>query len=102
MTCGHFTCYGCMQELILHHKIPFSNGLFNNIHNKIPCPICRSLSSMTTITYVYGGGTSNFDASDVRGCYSIKIVAVTAKVLTLIKADPKVKILVFSTVSIPL
>ena len=42
---------------------------------------------------------SDLDMSNVIGNYSIKILAITAKVLELTKEDTSVKILVFSTVS---
>lgn len=88
MTCGHFTCYTCMQALMQHSH-----------RNDISCPVCRASVPLTSISYVHGGGTSDLDMSNVVGNYSIKILAITAKVLELIKEDPSVKILVFSTVS---
>ncbi len=70
-----------------------------SVSNHISCPVCREVTPLPSISCVYGGGTSDYDTSDVRGNYSIKILAVTAKVLRLVQEDPKVKILVFSTVS---
>jgi len=77
-----------MQALMQHSQ-----------RNNISCPVCRASVPLTSVSYVHGGGMSDLDMSNVIGNYSIKILAITAKVLELTKEDTSVKILVFSTVS---
>lgn len=67
--------------------------------NHISCPVCRTNVPLSSVSYVYGGGSSDLDMSNVLGNFSIKILAITAKVMELTAEDPTVKILVFSTVS---
>lgn len=83
-------CYLCMQLLANH------NANSNVVH----CPVCRALIPCESVSYIYGGGTTNIETTGVVGNYSMKILAVTAKVLDLVKADAHVKVLVFSTVII--
>lgn len=87
MSCGHFTCFICMMTLIDR-----SNG------SKIQCPICRNAVSINNITYVHGGGNASANVGEIQGNSSVKIDAITSKVLALKKNDPGVKILIFSTV----
>lgn len=89
MSCGHFTCCLCMITLIKH-----SNG------TEINCPICRNAVRINNVTYVYGGGHSTGNAGEICGNYSVKVVSITLKVLSLKKTDPGTKILIFSTVRI--
>ena len=88
MTCGHYTCYSCMQNLVATPSALF------------PCPLCRTTVPIASISYVHGGGSSDLNLSNVVGNYSIKILAITAKVLSVIQNEPDAKILVFSTVSV--
>lgn len=90
MSCGHFTCCICMLTLMKH----------STNDKRIQCPVCRTTALIENITYVYGGGNANPDLGDVRGNYSVKVIAVTAEVLSLKQDDPNVKILIFSTVRI--
>lgn len=67
--------------------------------DRIQCPMCRVQTPVSSITHVYGGGTSECDMSHVKGTFSIKIRAITAKIMDLVREDKDVKILLFSTVS---
>lgn len=89
MSCGHFTCYDCMLRLLKHSSRDAS----------IICPICRTKILTRNITFVHGGASKNSHTEEIRGNYSVKIIAVTLKVINLRKQDPNAKILIFSTVS---
>lgn len=78
-----------MQSLVEHGRF----------HDRIQCPMCRVDTNVASITHAYGGGTSDYDVSHVKGTFSIKIRAITAKIMDLVREDSDVKILLFSTVS---
>lgn len=78
-----------MQSLVQHGRYI----------DRIQCPMCRIYTPMSSVTHVYGGGTSEYDMSHVNGNFPIKVRAITAKIMDLVREDKDVKILLFSTVS---
>jgi hypothetical protein len=66
---------------------------------EIPCPMCRNNTPMNSISYVKSNRDVEASSIVIKGSFSTKIESVTLKLIELITQDPKVKVLIFSTVS---
>ncbi|KAB2010015.1 hypothetical protein ES319_D10G206600v1 [Gossypium barbadense] len=105
--CGHVTCCKClfsMTEQGLRHG--------NKSQNKwVMCPTCRQHTDVGNIAladdrqtspnsamlHAFQGGDSCEEFFTVQGSYGTKIEAVTRRILGIKSADPKAKVLVFSS-----
>ncbi|XWS74480.1 hypothetical protein CRYUN_Cryun01aG0001600 [Craigia yunnanensis] len=105
--CGHITCCKClfaMTEQSLRHG--------NKPRNKwVMCPTCRQntdvgnialaddrqISPNSAILHTIQGGDNCEASLTVQGSYGTKIEAVTRRILGIKSADPKAKVLVFSS-----
>lgn len=65
----------------------------------IVCPMCRSGTSMNSISYVKNSRDSEETGVVIKGSFSTKIESITLKLMQLIAEDPTVKVLIFSKVS---
>lgn len=72
------------------------------IDNILTCPKCKETVNLNNISFI----KSNRELAEedavpinINGLFSTKITNVTKKLMELISQDPKVKILVFSSVS---
>jgi len=65
----------------------------------IVCPMCRNNTPIDSISYVKNNREGEGSNVAIKGSFSTKIECVTLKLMELIAEDPKVKILIFSTVS---
>lgn len=65
----------------------------------ITCPMCRSHTPIDAISYVK---SNREEVSNIviKGSFSTKIESMTMKLMELIAQDKKVKVLIFSSVSI--
>ncbi|XVF24305.1 hypothetical protein REPUB_Repub13aG0116300 [Reevesia pubescens] len=105
--CGHVTCCKClfaMTEQSLHHG--------NKSRNQwVMCPTCRQhtdvgnialavdkqISLNSAILHTIQGGDNCEASLTVQGSYGTKIEAVTRRILGIKSANPKAKVLVFSS-----
>lgn len=68
--------------------------------NEIDCPLCRIKTPKENVSYVVARPVNNDESPvEVKGSHSSKVTAVVSELLSLIKQDSSVKILIFSTVS---
>ncbi|XVF81925.1 hypothetical protein PTKIN_Ptkin16aG0001600 [Pterospermum kingtungense] len=105
--CGHVTCCKClfaMTEQSLRHG-------YKSRSKWVMCPTCRQhtdvgnialaddrqISPDSAILHAIQGGDSCEASLTVQGSYGTKIEAVTRRILGIKSADPKAKVLVFSS-----
>lgn len=93
LSCGHCYCMDCFPELMKKAQVP--------------CAICREVTNISELSFVNLGSeekdvdsSSNVAVPSVLGSYSTKVEAVVKRLFYLKAADPLVKVLIFSTVSI--
>lgn len=65
----------------------------------VVCPMCRNNSQTESVAYVKNQSNGEGSNTVIKGSFSTKIENITLKLMELIKEDPKVKVLIFSTVS---
>lgn len=68
--------------------------------HEIACPMCRNNTPLNSISYVKSNRDGEASSIIIKGSFSTKIESVTLKLIELIAQDPKVKVLIFSTVSV--
>ncbi|KAE8717817.1 UPF0176 protein [Hibiscus syriacus] len=102
--CGHVTCCKCLFAMT---EQGLSHG--NKCQNKwVMCPTCRQHTEVgnialavdrqiSPIPHTFQGGDSYEASLTVQGSYGTKIEAVTRRILGIKSADPKAKVLVFSS-----
>lgn len=61
--------------------------------------MCRNTSDTKSVSYVKTRTEGAMSTIVIKGSFSTKIGSITSKLMELIKEDPKVKVLVFSSVS---
>lgn len=61
--------------------------------------MCRNNTPMDSISYVKNNREGEVSSVVIKGSFSTKIESVTLKLMELITEDPRVKVLIFSTVS---
>lgn len=84
--CGHSICRKCLTTMCEN---------YNELN--IKCPICRNEMTLDSICYVR---RYQEEGIEIKGSFSTKIRSVTKKLMELIIQEPKVKVLIFSCVSI--
>lgn len=61
--------------------------------------MCRNSSDTKTVSYVKTRNANEMSTIIIKGSFSTKIGSITSKLMELIKEDPIVKVLIFSSVS---
>ncbi|XP_017984679.1 PREDICTED: E3 ubiquitin-protein ligase SHPRH isoform X1 [Theobroma cacao] len=106
--CGHITCCKCLFVMTEQRS-----RYWNKSQNKwVMCPICRQHTDVgnialaddrqikspnSAILHTIQGGDNGEESLTVQGSYGTKIEAVTRRILWIKSADPKAKVLVFSS-----
>lgn len=86
LNCGHCYCFECIPTLLK------MGG------NEIDCPLCRIKTPKENVSYVVARPVNNDESPmEVKGSHSSKVTAVVSELLSLIKQDSSVKVLIFST-----
>ncbi|VVC30495.1 Hypothetical protein CINCED_3A019573 [Cinara cedri] len=87
LQCGHSVCSQCLASMCKHMD-----------KKEIVCPMCRSNSLTESVAYVRTRCDDQMSSNTViKGSFSTKVENITSKLMELIKEDPKVKVLIFST-----
>lgn len=66
---------------------------------EIVCPMCRNHTPMESVSYVKNLREDEVSGVTIKGSFSTKIESIVLKLMELISEDPKVKVLIFSSVS---
>lgn len=86
LNCGHCCCFDCIP------------ALFRMCGHEIDCPLCRVRTPKDSVSYVVSRATNSDESEpEIKGSHSTKVTAVISELLSLLKADPAVKVLIFST-----
>ncbi|XP_050424544.1 E3 ubiquitin-protein ligase SHPRH [Adelges cooleyi] len=86
LQCGHCICNTCIPTVC-----SMSDG------SNVPCPMCRSITDLTSISYVKSNPDDNPSGIVLKGSFSTKIESITLKLMELIAQENKIKVLIFST-----